>query len=64
VAKSLKQPREKFFMNIADYGNTSAASVAIALCDAMEQGLCGNGQKVLLAGFGAGRTWGAVVLNI
>jgi 3-oxoacyl-[acyl-carrier-protein] synthase-3 len=64
VAKSLKQPREKFFMNIADYGNTSAASVAIALCDAMEQGLCGSGQKVLLAGFGAGRTWGAVVLNI
>jgi 3-oxoacyl-[acyl-carrier-protein] synthase-3 len=64
VAKSLGQPREKFFMNIEEYGNTSAASVAIALCDALTQGRCGDGKKVLLAGFGAGRTWGAAVMRI
>jgi 3-oxoacyl-[acyl-carrier-protein] synthase-3 len=64
VAKTLKQPREKFFMNIGEYGNTSAASVAIALCDAMEQGRVGDRKKVLLAGFGAGRTWGAAVMEI
>jgi 3-oxoacyl-[acyl-carrier-protein] synthase-3 len=64
VAKSLGQPRDKFFTNIAEYGNTSAASVAIALCDAMEQGRVGDRKKVLLAGFGAGRTWGAAVMEI
>jgi 3-oxoacyl-[acyl-carrier-protein] synthase-3 len=64
VARTLKLPRDKFFGNIEEYGNTSAASVAIALCDAMEQGVLGDGKKVLLAGFGAGRTWGAVVMEI
>lgn len=64
VAKTLKLPREKFFMNIEEYGNTSAASVAIALSDALEQKRCGDGKKVLLAGFGAGKTWGAVIMEI
>lgn len=63
VARMLKQPLEKFFMDIEEYGNTSAASVAIALCDAEERGLLKRGQRILLAGFGAGKTWGAVILE-
>lgn len=64
VVKTLKLPKEKFFMNIEEYGNTSAASVAIALNDALEQNRCGDGKKVLLAGFGAGKTWGAVIMDV
>lgn len=63
VARTLKQPLEKFFMDIEEYGNTSAASVAIALCDAEERGLLKRGQRIMLAGFGAGKTWGAVILE-
>jgi len=63
VSRTLKQPKEKFFMNISEYGNTSAASVAIALSDANDQGLLQEGQKVVLAGFGAGKTWGAVLID-
>lgn len=64
VAKHLKLPKERFFKNIEEFANTSAASVAIALSDAMERGSCKPGQKVMLAGFGAGKTWGAIVLDI
>lgn len=63
VAKTLKVPKEKFFVNIEEYGNTSAASVALALNEAMEQGWLKDKKKLLLAGFGAGKTWGAVVLE-
>lgn len=63
IARTLKQPREKFFVNIEEYANTSAASVAIALSDLDDSGLCKPGQKVLLAGFGAGKTWGAIVID-
>ena len=64
VAKHLKQPKEKFFMNLDEYANTSAASVAIALSDAIDKGFCKPGQKVLLAGFGAGKTWGAIIVDL
>ena len=50
-------------MNISEYGNTSAASVAIALSDANNKGLLKEGQKIMLAGFGAGKTWGAVLID-
>ena len=63
IARALKQPKEKFFVNIEEYANTSAASVAIALSDLNDSGVCKPGQKVLLAGFGAGKTWGAIVLD-
>lgn len=64
VARNLGLPKSKFFVNIEEYGNTSAASVAIALDDALEQGWCKPGQKILLAGFGAGKTWGAAILDV
>jgi 3-oxoacyl-[acyl-carrier-protein] synthase-3 len=55
-------PREKVFVNIEKYGNTSSASVPIALAEALEQGRITEGSTVLLAAFGAGLTWaGAVV---
>ncbi|WP_260260616.1 ketoacyl-ACP synthase III [Vibrio intestinalis] len=51
--------QEKAFVNIQNYGNTSAATVPIALCEALEQGKVKPGDNLLLAAFGAGLTWGA-----
>lgn len=63
AAKRLKQPVEKFFVNIERYGNTSAATVPIALAEAWEQGRIKRGDNVLLVGFGTGLTWAANVLK-
>ncbi|WP_297719197.1 beta-ketoacyl-ACP synthase III [Intestinimonas sp.] len=63
VAKKLKAPNEKFYQNMMRYGNTSAASIPIALDEMAEQGLLRRGQKVLCVGFGAGLTWGGVLLE-
>lgn len=51
--------QDKAFVNIQNYGNTSAATVPIALCEALEQGCVKPGDNLLLAAFGAGLTWGA-----
>ena len=51
--------REKAFVNIQKYGNTSAATVPIALCEAVEQGFIKPNANILTAAFGAGLTWGA-----
>ncbi|EGU37719.1 3-oxoacyl-(acyl carrier protein) synthase III [Vibrio ichthyoenteri ATCC 700023] len=51
--------QDKAFINIQKYGNTSAATVPIALCEAMEQDKIKAGDNILLAAFGAGLTWGA-----
>lgn len=64
VAKKLKIADEMFFVNLNNYGNTSAASVAIAMCEAFEQGKIKAGDKVVLLGFGAGLTWGSALLEI
>ena len=63
VAKKLKVPNEKFYQNMMRYGNTSAASIPIALDEMAEQGLLEKGQKVLCVGFGAGLTWGGALLE-
>ena len=60
AARALDLPLEKFYVNIAKYGNTSAASIPIAACDAVEEGRLKPGARVILVGFGAGLTWGAV----
>jgi 3-oxoacyl-[acyl-carrier-protein] synthase-3 len=53
---------EKFFVNLDKYGNTSAASIPVALCEAAEAGRIQPGDHVVMVGFGAGLTWaGAVV---
>lgn len=63
VKQRLKQPDEKFFINIEKYGNTSAVSVALAMDEAKKAGKLQRGMKVLLAGFGAGKTYGAVIFE-
>lgn len=63
AAKSLKVPIEKIFTNVERYGNTSAASVPIALCEAIEQGRVKAGEHIVLVAFGAGLTWAATVIR-
>jgi 3-oxoacyl-[acyl-carrier-protein] synthase-3 len=63
VAKRLHFPAEKVFVNIQRYGNTSAASIPIAIAEAEQQGRLRRGDKVLLVAFGGGFTWGASVLE-
>jgi len=63
AAKHLGLPMDKVFVNIHRYGNTSAASVPIALHEAVLEGRIRMGDKVLLVSFGAGATWGATLLE-
>ncbi len=63
VRKQFKAPAEKFFKNIHKYGNTSAASIPIALTEMDEQGMLTAGKKVIIVGFGAGFTWGSMLLE-
>ena len=62
VAKRLHQPMEKFPTNLEECGNISAASVPILLDNINKHGMICEGKKIVLAGFGAGLTWGATVL--
>ncbi|GAB1470084.1 ketoacyl-ACP synthase III [Chloroflexota bacterium] len=61
AAKYLKMPLDKFIINVERYGNTSTASIPIATVEAVEKGKLKSGNKVVLVGFGAGLTWGALV---
>ncbi len=63
AARHLKIPEEKFFINVERYGNTSAASIPIALCEAVEGGRVNDGDRLLLVGFGGGLSWAAMVLE-
>jgi len=63
MAKNLRVPMEKVYTNIHRYGNTSSASIPIALDEANREGLLRKGDNVLLVGFGAGLTWGASVVR-
>lgn len=63
TAKHANIPLEKVFVNVDRYGNTSAASIPIALDEALEQGRIREGSTVLLVAFGAGFTWGAMVVR-
>lgn len=64
VQKFLDVPEEKLYINIYNYGNTSAASIPIVLDEMNEKGLLKTGTKVLCVGFGAGFTWGGVLLEV
>ncbi len=63
VAQRCKLPLEKFFLNIQRYGNTSSASVPIALDEAIEAGRIQKGNLVLMAALGAGLSWGSVLVR-
>ena len=61
--KSLGLPKEKVYVNLQKYGNTSAASIPIALDEAVKDGKIKKGDTVVLAGFGAGLTYGANIIK-
>lgn len=63
AAKYLKISPDKVFINLQKYGNTSAASIPIALCEAISEGRIKRNDHLVLVGFGAGLTWGATVLQ-
>ena len=63
VAKRLKLADDRVFINIEQYGNTSAASIPMALDECRRQGKIKSGDIVLLAAFGAGLTWGANLIR-
>ena len=63
AATALGFPKERLFNNVAQYGNTSAGSVPLALDEAVRAGRISRGDRVLLVGFGAGLSWGAAVLG-
>ncbi len=62
-AKKLKLPLEKFYLNVERTGNTSAASIPLALCDAVREGRLKPDDNVVFVGFGGGLTWGASVVK-
>ena len=63
IAQKVGIPEEKVLLNIAELGNTSAASIPIAIAQAAETGKFKPGDTILMAGFGAGFTWGINVLQ-
>jgi 3-oxoacyl-[acyl-carrier-protein] synthase-3 len=60
AAKQLEIDLDRVYVNIHDYGNTSAASIPIALSEAYEKKLLHDGQIVVFVAFGAGLSWGAI----
>ena len=63
VGDRLKLGSEKIFVNLDEYGNTSAASIPLGIGDACAQGRIRPGSRVLLSAFGGGFTWGAALLE-
>ncbi|MEN3027835.1 MAG: beta-ketoacyl-ACP synthase III [Aquificaceae bacterium] len=63
LAERLGIPTEKVYSNIHRYGNTSAASIPIALCEARDEGRLRRGDLILLTAMGGGLTWGASLLR-
>jgi 3-oxoacyl-[acyl-carrier-protein] synthase-3 len=63
AAKRLKLPDEKIYLNIAEYGNTSAASVPLAFDECIRKGKIKQGDIVIFVAFGAGLTWAASVIQ-
>ena len=61
AARGLKLPMDRFIVNLERYGNTSTASIPIAMVEALEKGQIKPGEKIVMVGFGAGLTWGALV---
>ena len=63
VAKRMNVGMDKFFANIQKYGNTTAASIPIALCEAVDEGKIKKGDIIILAAFGAGYTWASAAIR-
>ena len=63
VAKRLRIAPEKVVANLHEYGNTSAASIPLALDKSVRQGKIQTGQTIAISGFGAGLSWGAAIFR-
>lgn len=63
IAERLNVPIERFFINLDRYGNTSAATIPIAITEAAAQGVLRHGDIVLFTAFGGGLTWGSAVVR-
>lgn len=64
ASEKLNMPMDKFFINIQHYGNTSAASIPIALAEAFLQKRIFPGDLIMMIGFGAGLSWGVTVMQV
>lgn len=64
MAKKLKISMEKFYVNLQNFGNTSSASIPIAIAEMFEKNLLQKDDKIILTGFGGGLTWGSILINI
>jgi 3-oxoacyl-[acyl-carrier-protein] synthase-3 len=63
AAKSMGMPITKFFMNLDKYGNTSAATIGIAIDEMVQKDLLQPGDRIILVGFGGGMTSGAILVQ-
>jgi 3-oxoacyl-[acyl-carrier-protein] synthase-3 len=63
AARGIRMPMSQIVMNIDRYGNTSTASIPIAVCEAVDEERIEPGDNLVLVGFGAGLTWGALVVE-
>ncbi len=63
IAKRFEQPLDKFYVNLDKYGNTSAATIPIALDEATKEGRIKKGDKVMMIGFGGGLTYGSAFIE-
>ncbi|MFQ5649121.1 MAG: beta-ketoacyl-ACP synthase III [bacterium] len=64
TARRMKLPAEKVYINLQDYGNTSTASIPVALNEAKEKGIVKQGDLVVMVAFGGGFTWGAAAVRL
>jgi 3-oxoacyl-[acyl-carrier-protein] synthase-3 len=64
ACERLGLPLERVMINIDKYGNTSAASIPVALCEARREGRAKRGDLVMLVAFGAGLTWGSLLVRL
>jgi 3-oxoacyl-[acyl-carrier-protein] synthase-3 len=63
AARNLQLPMERFVMNVDRYGNTSTASIPLAVCEAVSEGKIRPDDNLVFVAFGAGLTWGATVVK-
>ena len=64
AARQMRVPLDKFYINLDRYGNTSAASVPLAMVEAFEEGRLKDGDLVAMCAFGAGLTWASAVVQV
>lgn len=63
MGNRLSIPKEKIFINLQKYGNTSAGSIPIGLCELIEENKINTNDKILLTGYGGGLTWGSILFS-